>query len=198
MSPDQLLLEQHALANVPEASIKDIKDIPKSMRKYKILLTGSDRGIWGFVDPEPNNDTEANVVSEADALESGNFPTKPSDTYARDLICLRGRSEAPDTFSHFIKTNIDTIYEIMFSKRLEEDPLTGYSQISLDQVYMFTSFISAIVAPVFLISSIAILYSVKSMHLRLGMVAVFSTLFSICLGVFTNAKRLEVFVAIST
>lgn len=58
--------------------------------------------------------------------------------------------------------------------------------------------VGAIIASLLPVIAIAILYLVKSMAKRLGLVAVFTSLFSVSLWFMTDGRLLEVFAATST
>lgn len=45
------------------------------------------------------------------------------------------------------------------------------------------------------IAAIIALYTVTSMPIRLAMVAVFTVCFTLCLGIFTNARSVDIFAA---
>jgi hypothetical protein len=57
--------------------------------------------------------------------------------------------------------------------------------------------VGTVLACLFPISSIVILYLVSSMAARLGIVVLFTALFALSLAVFTGAKRVEIFAATS-
>lgn len=60
-------------------------------------------------------------------------------------------------------------------------------------VYRVTYWITSIVASLVPIASIAILYCVQSMPARLGVIAAFNVLVSVCLMGLANARRADVF-----
>lgn len=60
------------------------------------------------------------------------------------------------------------------------------------------AFIGTIVASLLPVLAIAVLYSVKGMPARLGLVAAFTAIFSTCLWFMTDGKLIEVFAATST
>jgi hypothetical protein len=59
----------------------------------------------------------------------------------------------------------------------------------------FVGWISVVLSAVLLIGAIASLYVVQSQNWRLGMIASFTMLFAVCVGLLTNARRAEVFAA---
>ncbi|KAF5232585.1 hypothetical protein FAUST_8617 [Fusarium austroamericanum] len=61
------------------------------------------------------------------------------------------------------------------------------------KISTFISYISTVLAAVLLIGAIVILYNIDSDNLKLGLIALFTVLFSASVGLLTNAKRAEVF-----
>lgn len=57
----------------------------------------------------------------------------------------------------------------------------------------FISYLSTILAALMLIGAILVLYKIRSDDLKLGLLALFTTLFAASVGLLTNAKRAEVF-----
>jgi hypothetical protein len=68
--------------------------------------------------------------------------------------------------------------------------VVGYEDTT---IYRITYWITSILASLILIISIVVLYLVHSMPARLGTIAGFNILVSICLMALTNAKRAEIF-----
>lgn len=68
--------------------------------------------------------------------------------------------------------------------------IIGYQDAKVLQItYWMTSVIASLIP----IGSIIVLYKVHSMAARLGIIAGFNVLVSLCLSIFTDAKRAEVF-----
>jgi hypothetical protein len=55
--------------------------------------------------------------------------------------------------------------------------------------------VATVVASVLPTCSVVALYIIQSNNLRLGMLAIFSSIFSLALALMTNARRIEVFAA---
>jgi hypothetical protein len=55
--------------------------------------------------------------------------------------------------------------------------------------------VSVIVSTIFPATAVLVLYWIKSMAIRLGLVLLFSAVFSVSLAVFTNARPIEIFAA---
>lgn len=115
------------------------------------------------------------------------------DSHKQDLIALKPRAKK-DTFSVWIAES--AIFHLIrcgcsrFMKRSRIHGSVGYEDST---VYRMTYWLTGILASLIPITSIAILYQVQSMPARLGIIAVFNVLLSVCLMGLANAKRSEVF-----
>lgn len=70
-------------------------------------------------------------------------------------------------------------------------PLVGFS--SGKKIETFISYVSTILAALLLVGAILVLYNIRSNNLRLGLLALFTVVFSASVGLLTNATRAEVF-----
>ncbi|KAF0636552.1 hypothetical protein FPSE5266_08069 [Fusarium pseudograminearum] len=88
----------------------------------------------------------------------------------------------------FVQDNFGYLFE-------ESGPANGSSiaYASGKKISTFISYISTVLAAVLLIGAIVILYNINSDNLKLGLIALFTVLFSASVGLLTNAKRAEVF-----
>ncbi|EKJ71801.1 hypothetical protein FPSE_08069 [Fusarium pseudograminearum CS3096] len=104
-----------------------------------------------------------------------------------DLLVLHSR-EPPDRLTMFVQDNFGYLFE-------ESGPANGSSiaYASGKKISTFISYISTVLAAVLLIGAIVILYNINSDNLKLGLIALFTVLFSASVGLLTNAKRAEVF-----
>ena len=71
------------------------------------------------------------------------------------------------------------------------------SEYSDARVLAVLEVINTVIACLLPTSSIVILYCVSSLRVRLGIVVAYQVLFSICLALFTQARRVEIFVAVA-
>lgn len=76
---------------------------------------------------------------------------------------------------------------------MKPSPIHGVIGYEDSTIYYITYWITSILASLIPIASIVLLYCVNSMRARLGIIAAFNVLVSICLMGLTNAKRVEVF-----
>jgi len=86
---------------------------------------------------------------------------------------------------------------LTLQKALPEDPPTEICQYSEKKLLDFLDMIVTVVASLLPISSIVVLYFVSSIVARLGILVAFTAIFSLCLTLVTQAKRVEIFAATS-
>jgi predicted lysophospholipase L1 biosynthesis ABC-type transport system permease subunit len=87
---------------------------------------------------------------------------------------------------------------VSHGKKRKPTEQSGMGNIYYDEKTIETvaNIISTVAAAALLVGAIAILQRVKSyVKLRLGLIAVFTTLFAISVSIFTNSRRAEVFAA---
>jgi len=114
-------------------------------------------------------------------------------SYCPDLVALRGRHNE-DSFSKWVTEKVLLKLFLCgcahWKKISRRYGAVGYHDSTLLRV---TFWITSILASLLPIASIAILYFVKSMAARLGIIAAFNLILSLCLTAFTTAKRTDVF-----
>ena len=126
-----------------------------------------------------------------DAMTWGSM-TNPNG-HARDLISLRPR-RLDDSFSHWLASSVITSLFRCGCTRFKKPSKThGVVGIQDSTIIRIASWVTSVLASVIPIVSIAVLYNVNSMKVRIGMVAVFNLVISLCMTVFTDAKRSEIF-----
>lgn len=144
-----------------------MQDYLQSPEMGPLALNGEDSTIWGSV--------------------------LDRKSYNPDLVALRPRAKK-DAFSEWAAEN--TIFNLFrcgcarFMKPSRIHCTVGYEDST---IYRITYWITSILASLIPIASIVVLYCVNSMPARLGIIAGFNVLVSICLMGFANAKRAEVF-----
>lgn len=131
-------------------------------------LTGDDSDTWGtFPDPE---------------------------THADDLITLKPRRDE-DGFSNWITSKGIVKFLALGGARFGRPSAKHGGRVSFEDTTLLriTYCITSIIASLSPIVSIAVLYVVHSMKIRLVLIAVFNVLITLCLTIFTTAKRTEIF-----
>ncbi|KAH6625857.1 hypothetical protein C7974DRAFT_312261 [Boeremia exigua] len=169
-SPDHALMQQSAILNYPNPDRWDLhhmQDYLQSAEMGKMALRGFDADIWGT------------------ALQR--------DDHKCDLVTLRPRARE-DPFSKWVNENaIVRFFRCGCARRMKPSPVHGMIGYEDTTVFRITYWFTSILASLLLVASIAILYSVESVPARLGIIAAFNVVVSICLMGLANAKRAEVF-----
>ena len=136
----------------------------------------------------------------------GSFPLLGIDAnswneeHEHDLVSLWSR-RPPDAFSRWLSGSVVPTFHRIVGARYKQplsdnlgSALFEYSDKTIRQV---TRFASTLIASALPLLSVAILYTVKSNILRMGIITVLSSLFSIALSLMTSAHGIEVFAATS-
>ncbi|TVY84391.1 hypothetical protein LSUE1_G001840 [Lachnellula suecica] len=133
----------------------------------------------------------------------GNFPLRGIDrhawsaTYDDDLIALQ-RRESADVFSKwFAKTVVPKFHTLIGHRITTPLPTTEITMYKDTHLLRILQVIGTVLACLFPITSIVILYLVSSMAARLGILVFFTALFALSLALVTGAKRVEIFAATS-
>jgi hypothetical protein len=130
-------------------------------------LTGPDRDIWGTV------------------LEK--------DSHSKELVVLKPRV-GTDTFSRKLSEYAIPLFEAFVCVPCKKpDPRFDDLTIREDRVFKITLWTTSIVASMMPVLSIVILIKLKELNARLGAIAAFNALLSICLLWFTDARRTDIF-----
>jgi len=131
------------------------------------------------------------ALIEKDAHTWGSVLDRTS--HSVDLVALRPRQQE-DPFSGWISKNALVLLLRCGLARIKAPSrihgVVGYND---GTIFKITYWISSILASLIPVLSIVVLYRVHSITNRLGIIAIFNILMSVCLSGFTNAKRSEVF-----
>ncbi|MCJ1246402.1 hypothetical protein MMC30_003609 [Trapelia coarctata] len=142
----------------------------------------------------------------------GNFPLRGLDRHMwsadheADLIAIQPRQTADPFSMWFINTFIPLFHRTVGyhlkacpnpAKALPADASAEICQYSEKKLFKLLDMLITVVASLLPISSIVILYLVSSMVARLGIVVGFTAVFSLCLTLVTQARRVEIFAATS-
>lgn len=88
--------------------------------------------------------------------------------------------------------------DVLFKRPVDgiasNDALSEYSDT---HVFAVLEVINTIIACLLPTSSIIVLYFVWSLPARLGIIVAFQVLFSFCLALFTQARRVEIFASVA-
>lgn len=170
MSEDELLIQQATILHYDEPGKWDLHHIQNFLQlpeNGELALEGLDATIWG---------------SMADRKSH-----KP------DLITLRPRAKE-DPFSRWAaKNTIANIFKCGCARFMKPSRKHGAISYQDNTVYKITYWITVILAALIPIASIAVLNEVQTMSARLGIIAAFNVLISVCLIGFADTKRDQVF-----
>jgi hypothetical protein len=173
---DEAILQQSGLARLKDATkhdLRSLRDWLTTPNMGNLALIGADRNTWGddnSIDPH------------------------------HDLLSLN-TGPIEDPFSSWLNGSFLAWFHHIFWYRMKNpgaDPETGIVTYSSESIRRTTSYITTVVASSLPIMAIVFLYCVNSMKARLGLITLFSFVFSACLNFFTDSKRGEIFLASST
>ncbi|KAF2441969.1 hypothetical protein P171DRAFT_366077 [Karstenula rhodostoma CBS 690.94] len=169
---NEALIQQSRVLSYPEPDQYDLKYMQRflhSQEHMDLCLLGPDATIWGSLS-EPHS-------------------------HSADLASLCPRKKE-DPFSNWVVDNAITKLVrcgcscFLRSSRADMRGIIGYEDV---KVMRITYWMTSVIASLLPIGSIVILYKAHSTAARLGIIAAFNMLVSLCLSAFTNAKRVEVF-----
>ncbi|KAF2643692.1 hypothetical protein P280DRAFT_537296 [Massarina eburnea CBS 473.64] len=166
---NKALYYQSALFRLERPDKFDLRDIQGFMNddSMGLPLTGPDQSIWGSC-------------------------TEP-DQFCKDgLVSLRPR-ERPDPFSKWLAEHAIMFRHRVFKMFKSPDSVHGMIGYHDSSVFRLTAWLNGMIASVLPVVSIVCLINVGTVVSRLGVIAGFNILISICLRVFTDAKRKDVF-----
>jgi hypothetical protein len=110
-----------------------------------------------------------------------------------DLITLKPRAKE-DAFSVWAaESTIFNLARCGCFKFMKPSAVHGSIGYEDSTIYRITYWFTSILASTIPIASIVVLYQVRSMSARLGIIAAFNVLLAVCLMGFADAKRAEVF-----
>lgn len=143
------------------------KFIASKEEGLNFALTGFDSEVWGL-------------------------DSRPEDC-AKDLVALCPRHDE-DNFSKWMtRKGISTFFGLGGARFRKKSPIHGFVSYEESDLLRITYNITTILASALPIAAIAVLAYVQSMKAKLGIIAVFNIILSLCLTVMTTAKRTEVF-----
>jgi hypothetical protein len=115
------------------------------------------------------------------------------DSHSGELVVLKAR-EGGDSFSRKLSAWAVPLFERLACAAFKSpDPTAGVLIIKDDRVFKLTMWMTSLIASMMPVISIVILIKMKELNSRLGVIAAFDALLSVCLLVFTDARRTDVF-----
>lgn len=134
----------------------------------------------------------------------GNFPITSNDRdvwsteMEHDLVSVQETINA-DNFSKAVSEWLVPIFHRVIGKYFKDpvswDDASGILRYSDTGVGFAVDVVGTVISSLFPIVAIVALYFVDQMSARLGIVAAFTAVFSLCLALMTRARRVEIFAA---
>jgi hypothetical protein len=167
---DELLIQQSTILRYADPGKWDLEHVQHFLQLPEngdLALEGADSTIWGSV--------------------------KDPKSYKPDLVALRPRARE-DPFSRWAAENtITNIFTCGCARFIRPSRRHGVITYKDSTIYKITYWITVILAALIPVTSIAVLNEVQPMSSRLGTIAAFNVLISVCLIGFADAKRDQVF-----
>jgi hypothetical protein len=167
---DAALLQQAGINGLEAPCKGDISDLQKYLETDEMgpfALVGKDCTTWGTTS-EPNH-------------------------RAADLISLMPHQKQDSFSKWFVEKAMRIFFACGGHLRRKPDKVSGIVSYKGTNLLRLTYYITSALASLLPVLSITILWLVKSMPARLGIIAAFNVLITMCLNSFTMASRAEVF-----
>lgn len=168
-SQDHALIQQATILRMKEPDKFDLNDIQHFLagEPMRSCFCGPDSDIYGNI-LEPK-------------------------TFSPELVVLCPRRDA-DSFSRMLGNHaLKVLDKLNFLHWRKPDSTLGVISFNDQKIFKLTFWLTSAIACVIPVASIAVLTTVKSLSARLGTIAGFNALISLCLSFFTDARRADVF-----
>ncbi|TVY41918.1 hypothetical protein LOCC1_G006053 [Lachnellula occidentalis] len=169
----------------------------KKLKQYNQCLF-QQRQLATFDQPEAGN---LEFINEwlADSRQ-GNYALEGLDRNVwkdgKDLLVVPPDTLVGDSFTRILRKPLTTLYHKVWGRRRGRTDVEGGICVYREKIVIRSAdMIGTAVASLLPVLAVVALYCVREMLTRLGMVALFTVLFSMALVVTTSAKRMEVFAA---
>jgi FtsH-binding integral membrane protein len=116
--------------------------------------------------------------------------------YATDLLALRRRAES-DSFSKWVSERLLPWYHLVFGRYIHKKNPHRDNEVSYNDslILKAASMSATMLAALLIVAPVVVLDEINSMRVRLGLMSVFTVVFSLCVARLTGAKRTDVFAA---
>lgn len=182
MCPDkhlgEALIQASTIAGYPSPTAFDFDAIQRQLDVYDektltLTLTGRDGSMWGStIDPTG---------------------------HALDVISLRRRQNLnEDAFTRWTTGTLLPWFDKRWPRLRKNEPRYGGPGYVAGPFLNFSFCVSTVIASTLPITAISVLLYVNSMRGRLITIGVLNILYALCFNIFTNPRRPDVFIAVST
>ncbi|KAF8863111.1 hypothetical protein BDZ45DRAFT_798711 [Acephala macrosclerotiorum] len=113
-----------------------------------------------------------------------------------DLFALRERPDA-DKLSEWVIQDLLPYYHRHVGQIFKKPKLDGDSSVTYAENYFLSACVT-VLSSALIVVPVVVLHAVKPMNVRLGLLALFTVIFSLCVSALTSAKRGEIFIATAT
>ena len=172
----QTLIQASTIAGYPSPTAFDFDVIQHQLdvRDGKTLtLMGRDGSMWGS--------------------------TLDPTGHALDMINLRRRQSLnEDAFTRWTTGTLLPWFDKRWPRLRKNDPRYGGPGYVAGPFLNFSFYVSTVIASTLPIAAISVLFYVNPMQGRLITIGVLNILYALCFNIFTNPRRSDVFIAVST
>jgi len=180
MRPDkhlgEALIQASTIAGYPSPTTFDFDVIQRQLDVYDektLTLMGRDGSMWGST-------------------------LDPTD-HALDVINLRRRQNLnEDAFTRWTTGTLLPWFDKRWPRLRKNEPRYGGPGYVAGPFLNFSFCVSTVVASALPVTAISVLFYVNSMRGRLITIGVLNILYALCFNIFTNPRRPDVFIAVST
>ena len=180
MCPDkhlgEALIQASTIAGYPSPTTFDFDVIQRQLDVYDektLTLMGRDCSMWGS--------------------------TLDPTGHALDVINLRRRQNLnEDAFTRWTTGTLLPWFDKRWPRLRKNEPRYGGPGYVAEPFLNFSFCVSTVIASTLPITAISVLFYVNSMRGRLITIGVLNILYALCFNIFTNPRRSDVFIAVST
>ncbi|KAH0834597.1 hypothetical protein FOPE_03745 [Fonsecaea pedrosoi] len=168
---NEAVIQYHQMSEMPKPSTNDLAGLQEWLRRPSlgaVYLTGRDREVWS---------QGTDLVAIADRPRSNRLRSWIADYLVPAL--------------HRIGRHLRTI------RGGNSEFGTNFAEYSDTAITQAANLLGTVLASLLPVVAIIVLYLIEGMGIRLGLVAVFSALFSTCLWFLNDGRLIEVFSATS-
>lgn len=131
--------------------------------------------------------------------KGGKFPLQGPDrnwVYSNDLLALRRRAES-DFSAKWVSERLLPLYHRILGRYIHKKNPHRENEVTYSDslILKAASMLATTLAALLIVAPVVVLYEIGSMRARLGLMATFTVLFSLCVARLTGAKRTDVFAA---
>jgi hypothetical protein len=132
--------------------------------------------------------------------KGGDYPLDGIDSglweSSDDLLAFRERPDT-DKLSEWVVQDLLPYYHKHIGHVFKKPNPDGDSSVTYTENYFLSVFIT-VLSSALIVVPVVVLHAVKPMNIRLGLLGLFTIIFSLCVSTLTNARRGDIFIATAT